>query len=142
MVALGEPPLARLVDALRTQPAVVAAWLFGSRARGTARPESDVDLALLVREPSEPGLRPRLRLQLTCADALGLPAERVDLVLLDHAPALLTHEVLREGRRPLDLDPELRVEFEVQALHRFMEAARLRDDAMRARLRRLAPEVA
>jgi predicted nucleotidyltransferase len=39
---------AKLAD---TGPELVAAWLYGSFARGTQRKDSDVDLALLFREP-------------------------------------------------------------------------------------------
>lgn len=33
---------------VRTRYPVVEAWLYGSRARGTAREDSDVDLALVI----------------------------------------------------------------------------------------------
>jgi len=36
--------------AARTR-AVLEVWLFGSRARGTARPDSDVDLAIVLVTP-------------------------------------------------------------------------------------------
>ncbi|MCJ2068147.1 nucleotidyltransferase domain-containing protein [Methylobacterium sp. J-030] len=46
------------VDAIRTWAAgnenVAEVWLFGSRAKGTARPDSDVDLALVL-VPGAPG---------------------------------------------------------------------------------------
>ena len=38
---------------VRTRYPVVEAWLYGSRARGTAREDSDVDLALILQgEPN------------------------------------------------------------------------------------------
>ena len=39
---------ADLARGLRADPTVRLAWLFGSRVRGTARAESDVDVAVLV----------------------------------------------------------------------------------------------
>ncbi|WP_434032700.1 nucleotidyltransferase family protein [Cupriavidus sp. a3] len=36
-----------------TQPLVVKVWLFGSRVRGTERPDSDIDIAVEVRR--QPG---------------------------------------------------------------------------------------
>lgn len=46
-------------DALARQlqiaiPSLSAVYLFGSQARGTAGPESDVDLAILADEPMHP----------------------------------------------------------------------------------------
>ena len=38
--------LAYIRAVLAREPAVVQAWIYGSRARGTHRPGSDVDLAL------------------------------------------------------------------------------------------------
>lgn len=35
-----------------TQPHVVKVWLFGSRVRGTERPDSDIDIAVEVRRQS------------------------------------------------------------------------------------------
>ena len=37
-----------LARGLRAEPTVRLAYLFGSRARGAARPDSDVDVAVLV----------------------------------------------------------------------------------------------
>ena len=42
-----------LVAYLAAQPDVLAAYLFGSYARGDARPDSDVDLAVLLSTTDE-----------------------------------------------------------------------------------------
>ena len=68
------------------------ALLFGSRARGAARPDSDVDLAVLGR-----GID-RLQLAAEVADATGLEADVVDLDL-DTIPIPLLEAVLRDGVR-------------------------------------------
>lgn len=36
---------------IRSYPSVTSAYLFGSRAKGTARPDSDVDIALFLPGP-------------------------------------------------------------------------------------------
>lgn len=49
------------LDAIRSwvdaKPEIAEVWLFGSRAKGTARPDSDADLGLVLvpGEPSAPG---------------------------------------------------------------------------------------
>ena len=40
--------LAPLVALFGTEPGVQAVWIFGSRARGDERPDSDVDVAVLA----------------------------------------------------------------------------------------------
>jgi predicted nucleotidyltransferase len=48
-------PVAALVAACEADPAVLAAWVGGSLARGTADDWSDIDLHLLVAQPEEFG---------------------------------------------------------------------------------------
>jgi predicted nucleotidyltransferase len=71
---------------------VLAAWVFGSRAAGTARPDSDIDVAVLV-EPPLP-LLPRERLARLLEPALGAPVDLVDFLT---APLPLQARVVRTG---------------------------------------------
>jgi predicted nucleotidyltransferase len=89
----------------------VAVYLFGSRARGTARKESDVDIAVLY--PSAPPAT--LEAQPFLAEAelserLGLP---VQLIVMNTAPVDLIHRILRDGRLLLERDKSARIAFEV-----------------------------
>jgi predicted nucleotidyltransferase len=100
-----------LLDVLRAHPEVKAAWLFGSHAGGTARPESDVDIGVLV------GRKPRTLAELggALADELQHAAGRpIDLVVLDGAPVDLAMRVLRQGRLLVEHDRAARVAFEVR----------------------------
>jgi len=84
---------------------VGAALLFGSLAKGVARPGSDVDVALVA---SGPGAARALRAELgDLGAALSLAIGRdVHLVLLDAAHAVLGRQVFAHGRRILDRDPQ------------------------------------
>lgn len=85
----------RLCELLAGRDDIAAAWLFGSRARGTARDSSDVDLAVLLRDdPPETLQGLLLDLQDDLVGALGRP---VDLVIMNRASADLVHRVLRDG---------------------------------------------
>ena len=90
------PTLARLRSALRTEPGVGLAVLFGSRARGDQRQESDVDLVVALADSSR-----RYQLTARLEESLGLP---VHVVLLDDArrAPLLLEQVVREGRVVVD----------------------------------------
>jgi predicted nucleotidyltransferase len=84
-----------LVDRLRSRisslPAVRLAVLFGSTARGEARPRSDVDLGVLL-DPDTPASRREVESELWRA------AEReVDMIFLADAPPLLRFEISRDG---------------------------------------------
>jgi predicted nucleotidyltransferase len=98
---------------------VVAAWLFGSVARGEAGPSSDVDVALLTEGP-----RPHtfaalpLTLEADLAQRLG---RCVDVVLMRAAPVDLVHRIMRDGVLLLDRDPSVRIAFEVDARNRYFD---------------------
>lgn len=94
MVSPNEPMLDALRGALAEGPALRLAMLFGSVARGRQRPDSDVDIAILPRDPDLP-LAAELDLQNGLAKAAG---REVDLVRIDHASVLLAWEIAKHGR--------------------------------------------
>jgi len=103
---LHEPELLRrLVDIIVREADPEAIILFGSRARGDARPDSDVDLLIIEREPFGPS-RSRMKEAARLYRALGdLPASK-DLLLYSRdevtdrrgAPNHVVARAYREGR--------------------------------------------
>jgi predicted nucleotidyltransferase len=86
------------LEKLFIEHGVVLAYLFGSQAEGTARPSSDIDIAVLL----PPGT-PRekcfdVRLNLTNALMDVFHKDDVDVVILNEAPPLLAHQVVKYGR--------------------------------------------
>ena len=108
-----------LTEAVRSQtfsyPAILAVYLFGSQSTGKAKPESDLDLAILLQPGQEEDI-PILELAVTLEKALG---RRVDLVILNRAGELLKYQVRRYGRLLYDRDPRLRKQFEVRGRKSF-----------------------
>jgi predicted nucleotidyltransferase len=96
-----------------------AVYLFGSVARGTARRDSDVDVAVLLEEdPPRTLAGLRFDLQGELEELLGLP---VELVVLNHRSADFIHHVLSDGLLVLDHDPESRIAFEVRARNEYFD---------------------
>ena len=116
-------------------PGIAAMALFGSRATGSARPDSDLDVAIL---PS-PEAVSRRTLQVSVAVALAdfAPEGRVDVVLLDEAPELLRHQVLSTGRLVLCRDIKAWRALLVETMREHGDREWARDLLRRAQARRL-----
>lgn len=111
----------QIINVCGAQPGVVAVYLFGSVARGTDRPSSDVDVAVLFEKTPEARLDgPRLTLEGDLERALG---RRVDLVVLNDAPADLRIRVMRDQHLLLDRDRSSRIRFEVQTRNEAFDLA-------------------
>ncbi|MBX3705057.1 MAG: nucleotidyltransferase domain-containing protein [Pseudomonadales bacterium] len=95
-------------------PDVLAIYLFGSAARGDARPNSDLDIALLT----APGgiISDTLGLMADLAGALG---REVDLVDLRRASDVLRMQVLREGSTLYAANPHEVLGWEAEAMTRY-----------------------
>lgn len=109
--------------------------VFGSAARGTDRPRSDVDVGVRLRDDS-PAARRAVEL------ALGRSLRReVDVVYLDEAPPLLRFQVARDGVLIHQAAPHLWPDFRARAMLDWWDWAstfRMIHDAGLRRLRRQA----
>jgi len=104
-----------LIAFLKTQPDIVAAYLFGSLAQGRATPHSDIDIAIvLTRVPDVLAGEPDRQFRLM-DDFRRFADREVDVVILNTAPPLLQNQVLRYGRLLFDQDPARRSAFEVRS---------------------------
>jgi predicted nucleotidyltransferase len=98
---------------------VVAAWLFGSVARGTARHDSDIDVAILFAEAPPSTLE---GLPLDSEDELGRQLGRpVQVVVMNEAPVDLVHRVMRDGILVYERDRNARVRFEVRSRNEYFD---------------------
>jgi predicted nucleotidyltransferase len=79
MIAVTDEVLRQMVQAIVREVDPEEVWLFGSRARGEVRPDSDVDLLVVEREPFGPQ-RSRWRELVRLYDAIA--AFRVGFDLL------------------------------------------------------------
>lgn len=98
---------------------MLEAYLFGSQATGAGQPHSDVDVAVYARPVADTGFGYKAELTAYLMAALG--ENRVDVVLLDRAPPLLYHRVLRDGVRLLARDLRATTAREGAALSRYCD---------------------
>ncbi len=114
--------LERAADRLARDPRVQAVYAFGSRARGTAGPASDVDIGVLLDRRLSLGDELRLRAEVVAE----LRRDDIDFVVLNQAPPLLRYEVVAAGSRLFARDPEAAARFEHRTAMRCFDTAYLR----------------
>jgi predicted nucleotidyltransferase len=92
-----------LLERLRTHYRPEEVWLFGSRARGTGRPDSDWDVLAVVPDDTDPGLfDPLTRWELLRFDQFGADVVMVPRAEFDEdrtVPNSLPYSVVAEGVR-------------------------------------------
>lgn len=110
---------------VETAPAdVVAVYLYGSRARGTASSGSDIDIGVLLKGVPPSRLRSTARtIESDIEKAVHIP---VEAVVLNTASPDLIHRVLRDGILLLDRDRAARIRFEIQARNEYFDLAPIR----------------
>ena len=113
--------VACLRQLLEPRDEILEAYLFGSVARGQAQKHSDLDVAVYVDKGRCGGAPFGYSAQLTTALMAGLGFNDVDVVVLNHAPPLLYHRVLRDGIRVLSRDLRATTTREATALSRYCD---------------------
>jgi predicted nucleotidyltransferase len=127
------PDLDLAVEHLDRRFGLDALWLFGSRAKGAARGDSDLDLAALFRRRPSP-----LELFEAQADLGAELGVEVDLIDLDGASPILAMQVLKHGRLLVDRDLRRRTDFFARTVSMYEDLKIVRREAEQALFRRIA----
>jgi uncharacterized protein len=117
----GQDVVSALTQALSGRTEILEAYLFGSQARGTARPDSDVDVAVYVDPATDINAGFGLDTAIAADLMTALGCNRVDVVLLNRADPVLHHRVLQDGIRLLARDPLATARRESYALSRYFD---------------------
>jgi uncharacterized protein len=115
--------VAGLREFLAELPQVKFAYLFGSHARGSAGPLSDVDIAVYL-----DGRLNEFDYRLTLIESLArkVRSDDLDVIALNSAPVLLAFDVIRDGIVLKD-DRSRRVIFEAKVIRDYLDTAHLRE---------------
>jgi predicted nucleotidyltransferase len=122
----------QVVDALEQQFGVDALWLFGSRATGHARTDSDLDVAGLFR--NSPSATDLFDARSTIETTIGIP---LDLVDLERASPVLAMQVLRHGKLLIEHNRHRRIDFVSHLPGRYEDLCITRRTAEKTLLQRM-----
>jgi uncharacterized protein len=119
---------------------VSAAYVFGSVAARRARPNSDVDIAVLLEIAVIPKdlLEYRLSLMADIRNLLKTPD--VDVVVLNEAPPALAQNVISKGRLIFERSRSARIRFQIRTLNEFLDTQPMRDTHLKFLKRRYLKE--
>jgi len=127
---------------LTKRPEVMAGYIFGSVASGRARPNSDIDIAVLV--DSSIQFRNLLKYRLGIMADLGSALGRndVDVVVMNQAPPALAQNIIAKGKLVFERSRSARVAFQIRALNLFMDTEPMRRTTLQHLKRRYLKEPA
>jgi predicted nucleotidyltransferase len=129
--------LRRYFDQDETRPGdVLAAYLFGSLARGQALPSSDVDIAVLLERGLDPEGSVESQLQLEL-DLEGLTGRPVQVTILNRASPFLAYQVLRDGVLIFERDRSERIAFQVNTLKVYFDLQPRLESLQQAGIKRI-----
>ncbi len=111
----------QLTQALEPRSEILEAYLFGSRARGDAHRLSDIDVAVYIDDARAEARPFGYQADLTTHLMVALGTNEIDVVVLNTAPPLLYHRVLRDGVRVLSRDLQATTTRAGQALSRYFD---------------------
>ena len=100
---------------------VLAAYLFGSYAKGNQTTESDIDIAILLSDAPKEMLEYYLHFVNELSQVLG---NEVDLIILNTAPPLLKHQTIKHGKLVYCRDEKTRIQFEARAQDEYLDFSR------------------
>ena len=128
---------ARIARAVAVVDGVGTVALFGSHATNRARPDSDLDVAVLP-TTADPTCRRRLVSRVAAALAGLAPGGRVDVVLVDEAPELLRQRIFEHGRLVMQRNPAVWRAWRVRTMREHGDREPYRRMLRNAQARRLA----
>lgn len=99
------------IKELKKYPEVAAIILFGSHAKGSAKPLSDIDIAVLIRNPTK-------KIE---AEIAGSSSSKIDVVNFHRLPLYVQFEVLKYGKPIYVADKDYLIETKRRVLGDYLE---------------------
>lgn len=126
-----EKALAKIRKVLSKRPEVLAAYLYGSRAKGYAREGSDLDVGVLLYPGKDYSLWEQGALW---NDLEGIEGFDVQTFVINDKPPLFRYQVISPRQVIFCRDDSLRADFEVHTFNEYFEAKPFLEEGYQAAL--------
>lgn len=107
-------------DYFLAKKAVIAVYLFGSEAREKARVQSDIDIAVLLKDDFDYLANFDFKLRLM-SDIEDITDKRVDIVIINKADQILQHQIRKYGKIIFERNRKKRLDYEVKARKKYFD---------------------
>lgn len=125
LIINGESLLDKTIRALEAlfnkEDKVLIAYLFGSYARGIQTTKSDIDIAVLLSKTPREMLEYYLHMVNVLSKVLN---NEIDLIILNTAPPLLKHQIIKHGKMIYCKNEKARIEFEAKTQGEYLDFSR------------------
>ncbi len=116
----------RLKNYLYLQNEITTVYLFGSYVSNRLSPASDIDIAILLSNSVDSKEYGFLKLKILTDLIELLSFNDIDVVILNIASPLLSHEVIKKGILIFSKNEKERLEFTVKSTMRYLDTIHLR----------------
>lgn len=103
--------LLEIIETIKTHPDVIAIYLFGSWAKGDQTPLSDVDIAVIIENPTPESE----------AEIGSFATPEIDIVLFHRLPLHIKFEVFRHGKELFVGDEEKLAEIKFKVMREYLD---------------------
>lgn len=109
------PTISKIIEIIKSHPNVIAIYLFGSHAKGEATPLSDIDIAVIMENPTPESE----------ADIGSLSSPEIDVVLFHRLPLHIRYEVFKYGKEVFVRDEERLLEIKLKVMREYLDTVRM-----------------
>ena len=107
--------ISKIIEIIKSDPNVIAIYLFGSHAKGEATPLSDIDIAVILKNPTSESE----------ADIGSLSSPEIDVVLFHRLPLHIRYEVFKYGKEIFVRDEEKLLEIKLKVIREYLDTVRM-----------------
>lgn len=121
-----ETIVTRINNYLYLREEVVVGYIFGSYSTERVRPKSDIDIAVLLRDDIDSKDYGNIKLSIINDLIDLLSFDRIDVVILNTASPLLSHEVIKKGMIIFSKNNAKRIQYTTYATIHYLDTIYLR----------------
>jgi len=116
----------RIKNYLYSKDEAIAGYIFGSYSSGKVRPKSDIDIAVLLSDTVDSKDYGHIKLSIINDLIELLSFDRIDVVVLNVASPLLSHEIIKKGVLLFSKDEAKRINYTANATIYYLDTIYLR----------------